>query len=219
MDNQQEQPAITVTPSTNPTVSFTVPQEQTAETIHSDNIENPEAIPQTYTSEVIEVEPATEAKCSACGAVQSRDSDWSKHINGSCIPTVETTEQANGTKEAQPKIEEKIPVENRRPDGTFGPGNNANPHGRPKRDWTWRELLEEVAEEEAEMKNKLGIVTSRQQYKKLIAKKLFKMAVTGNILAIKEIMNRMDGAPFLNPDSDDESARNGKYTWKNPSEQ
>ncbi len=24
------------------------------------------------------------------------------------------------------------PVENRNPDGTFGPGNNANPNGRPK---------------------------------------------------------------------------------------
>lgn len=218
MDTQQEQPAITVTPSTNPTVSFTVPQEQTAETIHSDNIENPEAIPQTYTSEVIEVEPATEAKCSACGAVQSRDSDWSKHINGSCIPTVETTEQANGTKEAQPKIEEKIPVENRRPNGTFGPGNNANPFGRPKRDWTWKDLLEDVAEEEAELRNKLGVVTARQQFKKLIAKKLFKMAVGGDMQAIKEIMNRMDGpaSSLLDPDEPQEP---GKYKWRNPSEQ
>lgn len=37
-------------------------------------------------------------------------------------------------------------VENRRPDGTFGPGNNANPDGRPKGK-TIKEMVREWLEE------------------------------------------------------------------------
>lgn len=42
-------------------------------------------------------------------------------------------------------------VENRRPDGTFGPGNNANPLGRPKgkslKEY-WKQRFSEMSDEE-----------------------------------------------------------------------
>jgi len=43
------------------------------------------------------------------------------------------------------------PVENRREDGTFGPGNNANPTGRPKGK-TIKECLKDYLEEHPEEK-------------------------------------------------------------------
>lgn len=49
-------------------------------------------------------------------------------------------------------MEEPIkPVENRREDGTFGPGNNANPHGRPKGKSMkefWRQRFSEMSDED-----------------------------------------------------------------------
>jgi len=66
-----------------------------------------------------------------------------------------------------------------------------NPSGRPKREWTWASLLDEAMEEE--MAN--ASEGKREKIKKIITKKLAKMAMGGDIQAIKEITNRMDGMP------------------------
>lgn len=70
-------------------------------------------------------------------------------------------------------------------------GADANPNGRPKREWTWAGLIEQAVEENLTTKD--GVLTEKA--KMFIAKKLVRMAIDGDILAIKEIANRMDGMP------------------------
>ena|ERR1035437_9312679 len=69
---------------------------------------------------------------------------------------------------------------------SFKPANNANPNGRPKREWTWSGLLEEAMEEEDE---------TGESYKKIITRKMRTLGTKGDMVAIKEILNRMDGMP------------------------
>ena len=68
---------------------------------------------------------------------------------------------------------------------------NINRNGRPKRGWAWNELIEEAVDEI--VKNKEG--TEEIKVKKLVVRKLVKMAVEGDLQAIREIINRMDGMP------------------------
>lgn len=72
---------------------------------------------------------------------------------------------------------------------SFKPGQSGNLKGRPKADWTWSGLLREVAEQ---MKiNKLnGVEKPRKQ---LIAEALADEAEKGNVQAIKEFGDRIDG--------------------------
>lgn len=89
--------------------------------------------------------------------------------------------------------EPKKTVDKRYSNGQFAPGNNMSP-GRPKRDWTWRDLLEEAAEEMIDVKQKDG-KSSKFAFKRLIARKLLTEAANGNIGAVRELINRMDGMP------------------------
>lgn len=66
-------------------------------------------------------------------------------------------------------------------------GQSGNPKGRPKRAWTMTGLLEEALEEQDEK----GI-----PYKKTIAQRLTKLAHAGDLGAIKEVNNRIDGMPI-----------------------
>lgn len=61
-----------------------------------------------------------------------------------------------------------------------------NRKGRPPKAWTMSSLIEEALEEELEKGTPV---------KKQIAKKLAQMAVRGDIQAIKEINDRIDGRP------------------------
>jgi len=61
-----------------------------------------------------------------------------------------------------------------------------NRNGRPPKPWTMEGLIREAAEEE----NESGIPK-----KKLIANKLTELAAAGDITAIKEVNNRLDGMP------------------------
>jgi hypothetical protein len=72
---------------------------------------------------------------------------------------------------------------------------NINRGGRPKKDWTWAQLLEESAEELMETKDKTGKVTGRKALKQLVAKKLLVKAAFGDTAAARLIMERMDGMP------------------------
>ena len=71
------------------------------------------------------------------------------------------------------------------PDNYFKPGKSGNPKGRPKAEWTWSGLLKETLEELDE--------ATGQEKKYAIVKALYKQAVKGNIQAIKEYGDRIDG--------------------------
>jgi hypothetical protein len=70
---------------------------------------------------------------------------------------------------------------------SFKPGQSGNPKGRPKRDWTWSGLLAEVGER-IEPK-------SKKTFKELVSSRIWIKAANGDVVAIKEIFNRMDGLP------------------------
>ena len=78
---------------------------------------------------------------------------------------------------------------NRRPDGTFGPGNVANPDGRPIATQEEKLLRRTIKEFIAEHKESLAASLP------LISPVLIDQAVKGNILAIKEIHDRVMGKP------------------------
>jgi len=67
---------------------------------------------------------------------------------------------------------------------------NINRNGRPKRGWAWNELIEDAVNEV--VKNQAG---EELEVKKLVVKRLVKMASEGDLQAIREIINRMDGMP------------------------
>ena len=81
---------------------------------------------------------------------------------------------------------ETINMANSNPTASWKKGQSGNPKGRPKRDWTWSSVLQTAMEDSA----KDGI-----SIKIHVAQALVKEALTGNIQAIKELMNRMDGMP------------------------
>ncbi len=68
----------------------------------------------------------------------------------------------------------------------FKKGQSGNPKGRPPRDWTWSGLLEEAMEEQDE---------TGESYKKIIVRKVRTLGTKGDMVAIKEMFNRMDGMP------------------------
>ena len=76
-------------------------------------------------------------------------------------------------------------------DTQFKPGQSGNPAGRPKRDWTWAGVLENAVEKAEE---------SGKTVKEIVAESLVKEAIKGNVMAQKEIMNRMDGMPQQSTD-------------------
>ncbi len=68
----------------------------------------------------------------------------------------------------------------------FQPGQSGNPEGRPKRDWTIAGLIEEALEQQ----NQFGV-----PWKKVMVYKLVSLAGSGDMVAIKEINQRLDGMP------------------------
>lgn len=85
-------------------------------------------------------------------------------------------------------IEPTKPVDNRRPDGTFGPGNVANPNGRPKKGMTLTDLMRDFLE---------TTPTGQQlSYKDAFIRKVYKLAMEdGSESAIRLIWNYIDGMP------------------------
>ena len=68
----------------------------------------------------------------------------------------------------------------------FKKGQSGNPKGAPKRNWTWAGELEKAVQR----KYKDGTPV-----KQAVADSLVTQAVGGNVVATKELMNRMDGMP------------------------
>ena len=69
---------------------------------------------------------------------------------------------------------------------------NINKDGAPEKDWTWPGLMEIYAN----LKNEDG----NGLQKDAVVKALWKRAKRGDVPAIKEIMNRMDGMPKQSTD-------------------
>ncbi len=69
----------------------------------------------------------------------------------------------------------------------FQKGQSGNPGGRPKRGWTWADELAKASEALAKEKE--------TPFKELVAKRVVLSAANGNIMAAKELFNRMDGMP------------------------
>jgi hypothetical protein len=80
---------------------------------------------------------------------------------------------------------------NPNPRNQFQKGESGNPKGRPKRDWTWAGLMEEASEEALE---------SGKTKKEILVDKIFELALKGDMMAIKEVFNRMDGLPAKSVD-------------------
>lgn len=76
--------------------------------------------------------------------------------------------------------------ENRNP-SWFQPGQSGNPNGRPKKGWTWSDIFTTIAERYK------GTSLGAKQVKMIIGEKLFDKAMEGDIWAIKEIIDRMEG--------------------------
>ncbi|MEK7581120.1 MAG: DUF5681 domain-containing protein [Patescibacteria group bacterium] len=74
---------------------------------------------------------------------------------------------------------------------SFRKGQSGNLKGAPKRDWSWLGTLQEAVEKK---------VNSGESIKELVAKSLVNQALKGNVSAMKEIMNRMDGMPKQSTD-------------------
>jgi hypothetical protein len=71
-------------------------------------------------------------------------------------------------------------------------GQVTNPNGRTKRSWTVKSLIEAVLEEKDEVTGETN--------RKVLINKLVSMAKRGDIIAIKEINNRLDGTPIASVD-------------------
>lgn len=95
---------------------------------------------------------------------------------------------------------------NRDSSGKFVAGNKANPEGkggfqdnphlinkegRPPRGWSWKEVLEDIANQIAPMEIEGKKVTFREA----VGNRLWLEAMSGNVQAIKELFTRMDGLP------------------------
>lgn len=74
----------------------------------------------------------------------------------------------------------------------FKPGQSGNLKGRPKREWTWAGLYEDAVDKYAGK--------GKEKVKEVVAKRLADLASTGDIVAIKELANRMDGMPKQSTD-------------------
>jgi len=85
-------------------------------------------------------------------------------------------------------------ADNRRLDGTFGPGNIANPNGRPRKELTISDAIRSALEKDPERTQKL-------------VDKLISMAVEGDISAIREIADRIEGKPIQRAVVTDDEAK------------
>ena len=68
------------------------------------------------------------------------------------------------------------------------PGQSGNPNGRPKKGLAITDIMREMLEE-------------RPEIRKALSAKLFELALKGDLAAIREVMDRLEGRP-LQPQSD-----------------
>lgn len=66
-------------------------------------------------------------------------------------------------------------------------GQSGNPGGRPKRNETLTNILDELGNERPDMDN--------ETRKRLLAHRLWELALTGDLAAMKYVYDRLDGTP------------------------
>jgi len=106
----------------------------------------------------------------------------------------------------EPQKKPLEPVYNRQPDGTFGPGNNANPPGAPPKAERFSEAAKRMLEArevniEYTFPKNGKIVTSKLHLEstttinECLVAALIKEGINGNVQAISELVNRVEGKP------------------------
>lgn len=78
-----------------------------------------------------------------------------------------------------------------REDTQFKPGNNANPNGRPKKEYCLTDILKEQGNWE-DVDTKDGKISRKDA----IGLKLWDMAMAGDVIALKYLYDRVDGKPL-----------------------
>lgn len=68
-----------------------------------------------------------------------------------------------------------------------------NTDGAPKKEWTWAGVIKRIAEEEQ---------AGGTELKELVGKSLIKECLKGNVVAIKEFGDRIDGKPMQKTETD-----------------
>lgn len=91
-------------------------------------------------------------------------------------------------------IDEEIKAEKpdntgRKPDGTFGPGNCANPHGRPRTGTAISDLMREYLDGEFETE------AGKLKRKEAFVRAVFKQAMQGSTAAQRMVWDHLDGMP------------------------
>lgn len=81
---------------------------------------------------------------------------------------------------------------------SFKKGQSGNPNGAPKREWTMRGLIEQAMEAQT---------ADGVSMKIHVAAKLVSMAGAGDIVAIKEVNQRLDGMPQVDITSGGEAIK------------
>lgn len=77
-------------------------------------------------------------------------------------------------------------MSNPNPVHKFKKGEVTNPNGRPPKEWTMTALYKQAGEESDE---------TGEPRNKIVARILWKKASEGDVVAIKELNNRIDGMP------------------------
>lgn len=85
---------------------------------------------------------------------------------------------------------EELAIE-RGPDGKIKPGSRLNPAGRPKGILSWTGMLKKVIEEDYAVRGD-GTKVSKLE---AVAKKLIELSIQGEVQAIRELGDRLEGKP------------------------
>lgn len=73
---------------------------------------------------------------------------------------------------------------------------NINKNGRPPKGWSWAELLEDIGEEVMEGD------PNKRTFKQVVGRRLWLECAKGNVHAIRELFNRMEGLPRMKMEVD-----------------
>lgn len=71
---------------------------------------------------------------------------------------------------------------------------NINKNGRPPKGWAWSDILEDLGE--------VTDLKSGKTWKEMVGRRLWLECLKGNVLAIKELFNRMEGLPRIKMEVD-----------------
>lgn len=96
----------------------------------------------------------------------------------------------------------------------FEKGESGNPNGRPKGTKNLSTILREMLEEDIDVV--VDGVKSKKQFQEVIIRKLLKKAHDGDIRAIMEIFDRVDGRPKQQIDQNTNHSGGIRIEWTDP---